>query len=532
MILYLYYYILYHDTMLLLIISLLIGIAVSTIYHDIWVLILVCMIWMAVVFVWHKFYYKSDYFHIFKKLISIGIVFILSWVATWRYDIRYQDIKSDSLKYFQWDVLITKVNSASLGYNRYDIRDSDDHNWIFRTKWKYDVWDILQVSADVDLNDYLYENMSFDRDIAWLPKANQWFESLDDREYSFDYDKWLKMKWYVGILDDNRTKKLTTIFDDMDDKYRWWLYGSWDKIVLGMRAYIKKVILSTYDTNRYWWLMLGMIVWDRSVMDKADYDGFIDSGLVHLIAVSGGNISMLVIFLWFVLFFLPYYIRIGVILISIILYSMVCGLDSSVFRAMIMWWLTIFAIYTGRVTDGFRVLGLALVVMLLYDPYFLIYDMGFVLSFMATLGIMIITRLDILWSLWNIWKYKIIRYICHNYIIPSIWAVIGILPVLLFYNSQYNLTWFVSNLLVIPIVPIVMVGGIVVGLYSYLLPSILSEWLVDVLNHLLKWIYTMSQWANDLGVYIMVDGLVVKVFIIILVGWLMYKLYHINSESL
>ncbi len=58
--------------------------------------------------------------------------------------------------------------------------------------------------------------------------------------------------------------------------------------------------------------------------------------MVHIVAVSGSNILYVVLFLNIGLFFIPYYIRTGVIIIAIIFYALICGLDSSVVRAVIM----------------------------------------------------------------------------------------------------------------------------------------------------------------------------------------------------
>ena len=79
-----------------------------------------------------------------------------------------------------------------------------------------------------------------------------------------------------------------------------------------------------------------MLIGDRSQIPETEYQDFINSGLVHLVAVSGGNILMIVVFLHFFLFFLPFYARLGLILFTIIGYSLICGLDSSVFRAVLM----------------------------------------------------------------------------------------------------------------------------------------------------------------------------------------------------
>lgn len=142
-----------------------------------------------------------------------------------------------------------------------------------------------------------------------------------------------------------------------------------------------------YGKNKVSGLILGMVIGDKSQIPESDYQNFIDSGLVHLVAVSGGNILMLVVFLHFLLFFLPYYIRLGLIILTIIGYGLVCGMDSSVFRAVIMGGMSMIALFWGREINVRRLLSLSCIVMLMINPYFLAYDTGFLLSYSALIGI-------------------------------------------------------------------------------------------------------------------------------------------------
>ena len=96
---------------------------------------------------------------------------------------------------------------------------------------------------------------------------------------------------------------------------------------------------------------------------------------------------MIVVFLHFLLFFLPYYIRLGVIILTIIGYGLVCGLDSSVFRAVIMGGMSMIALFWGREIDVRRLLSRSCIMMLVINPYFLAYDSGFLLSYSALIGI-------------------------------------------------------------------------------------------------------------------------------------------------
>lgn len=73
-------------------------------------------------------------------------------------------------------------------------------------------------------------------------------------------------------------------------------------------------IEQTYGKSRVTGLIAGMLIGDKSQIPKSDYQDFIDSGMVHIIAVSGGNIVMLVIFLTRILFWIPLYPRIIIVL--------------------------------------------------------------------------------------------------------------------------------------------------------------------------------------------------------------------------
>jgi len=136
-----------------------------------------------------------------------------------------------------------------------------------------------------------------------------------------------------------------------------------------------------------------MLIGDKSEIPKSDYQSFIDSGLVHLIAVSGGNVIMIVVFLSFILLRLPFYVRNFVILVSVIIYGFLCGMDSSVLRAVIMGGLGMVALFRGRQLDIRRALSFAFLGMLIVNPYYLAYDVGFLFSFSAIIGLIYFSKI-------------------------------------------------------------------------------------------------------------------------------------------
>ena len=102
------------------------------------------------------------------------------------------------------------------------------------------------------------------------------------------------------------------------------------------RLWTFEKIEQIFGTDKEAGLLRGLLLGERSQIPKTTYQNFIDSGLVHIVAVSGGNMIMLVLLLHALLFFIPYYGRLGIIFCALVFYALLCGLDSSVLRALLM----------------------------------------------------------------------------------------------------------------------------------------------------------------------------------------------------
>ena len=108
---------------------------------------------------------------------------------------------------------------------------------------------------------------------------------------------------------------------------------------------------------------------------------------------------------------------------------------------------------------------------------------------------------------------KPLYYIYKNYLSPSIWASIGIFPIIIFFMGKINLLGILGNLFVLPIVPFVMIYGFVsVWLYKYIgWGGIL--WIEKIC---IQYIYTISDLVAQYGIYLMVSWLRCKYVILLL----------------
>jgi len=136
-------------------------------------------------------------------------------------------------------------------------------------------------------------------------------------------------------------------------------------------------------------LLGGMLFGIKSQMPKDFYEALIKTGTLHIIALSGMNISILIAI--FGKMFLTLGRQIGslITIVNIIAFVLFVGPSPSVVRAAIMGSLTMISTYFGRQKAALLGLFLAAIAMLIFNLK-LIFEISFQLSFLATLGIILL----------------------------------------------------------------------------------------------------------------------------------------------
>lgn len=431
----------------------------------------------------------------FKKvlittLLSIVIVSISIFIRLINYN---QNIPDNIPKTYVWTWQITDLYSQG----RFVFQDWLSREYFLYSEQDYKIWDLIFLEAWLSTPYTEKQNYSISSqrlnfvNLSFLPQTFS---------YEFDFSKWLIMKWMYGSLYEQNSVIVWSFKTNIIQKTRWWL---------------QSLVLSIYWDNKQSGLILWMLIWDKSKIPKDEYDTFIDSGLVHIIAVSWWNIIMIVVFLNFVLFFLPLYIRNIVILCVIIFYSLVCWLDSSVFRAMIMWWLSILALLSWRDVNIRRIMWLAFVSMLIFNPFFLLYDVWFLLSFSAIIWLIYFHKFinkkinpelqdnQIKTKKLTKKKKKIdFQKFLIDYISPTIWATLWVLPVMIFFMWSTNFLWIFANFIVLPFVPFVMIYGFISLFLYQIFPRERLLWIEKIL---INYIYFVSNIVAKYWVYLEVN---------------------------
>lgn len=353
---------------------------------------------------------------------------------------------------------------------RYTLKTVDS-TYLLSTKTILWLWDTIRVSGRFTPAKKTIIQTELNFSSLTLPTLFTWW---------FDYTQWMVMKWVAW---DIQTSKIT-ILNTPTPLPR----------ILALRIGILNIIQSTFWKTPAGWLLQWMLIWDRSWIPKEKYEQFISSWMVHIVAVSGSNILYVVLFLNIVLFFIPYYIRTGIIIIAIVFYALICGLDSSVIRAVIMWILTLIAILWGRVVSAWRLLAIAWIAILVWNPLLLLYDLWFLLSFSALVGILIISKVAD-----RLPTNNKTTTLLKSYILPSIGAWVGTLPILLFFVGTTNIASIFANIFIVPIVPFVLLWGVVAVFIDNLFS--LNSY-IDILFFPFEMLYWLARRLTVNGIYL------------------------------
>lgn len=179
---------------------------------------------------------------------------------------------------------------------------------------------------------------------------------------------------------------------------------------------------------------------------------FRKTGIIHIVVLSGYNVLIVVEAMLFVLayFFRPR-MRMLIGLLWIVTFMMLVGMTATVVRASIMASLLLIARGTGRTYMVLRGLAIAGTVMLLTNPFLLVYDPGFQLSFLATLGLILFSPHV------EQWIARVPRALgIRSIMTATLSTQIVVLPILLYQTGMFSLVSVVVNILVLPMVPIAM----------------------------------------------------------------------------
>jgi competence protein ComEC len=203
-------------------------------------------------------------------------------------------------------------------------------------------------------------------------------------------------------------------------------------------------------------VLAGILLGDTREIDPETKEAFRNTSTSHIVAISGANITIAVamVLLLLVDFFkVRRNTALVVALVIVVAYVIMVGASPSVVRAGIMGVLVIVGWLLGREYAALSGLCGAALLMTAFNPNTL-WDIGFQLSFMATLGLIVIAR-----PLQNIAFVKNLPPFVQEGLMLTIAAEIMTLPLTIFYFQKLSLVSLAANLLAVPVLPLIMLTG-------------------------------------------------------------------------
>lgn len=323
---------------------------------------------------------------------------------------------------------------------------------------------------------------------------------------SFDYPAYLASH---GIMYQMHFPKITITAVHEGSRIIEGLYGLKHRFLSGL-----SLVLPEPENG----LLAGLLLGGKRSIGTMWSDVFRTAGIVHIVVLSGYNMTVVADWLMKIFAWSGFYGSISLGALGIILFSLMAGGGATVVRAAVMALIALLARATGRTYTMSRALLVAAVMMVVVDPSIILHDPSFQLSFLAALGLILVSpvveRRTRIFS-----KHPVMREV----FVSTLSTQLIVLPLLLFQTGSLSLVSLPVNMLVLPVIPLAMLSGFATGLLALISP-VLGK--LVVLPCLLVLAYVMKvAWYASLIPYASVDlpvSLVVMFALYIVLGMIIF----------
>ncbi|MGI9118348.1 MAG: ComEC/Rec2 family competence protein [Minisyncoccia bacterium] len=232
-------------------------------------------------------------------------------------------------------------------------------------------------------------------------------------------------------------------------------------------------------------LARGILVGSRDWLTTDLRNQFVRSGTIHVIALSGYNITIVVEAMLVTLGAI-FSVTVAWVfsLLGIVLFVIITGASTTAIRAGLMGGMVILAKLFGHKAYVGRVLVLTVVVMSIMNPFTILYDVSFQLSVLATVGLIYITPKILHKFLWVTDKFGI-----RDVVATTVGTNIAVLPLILYTMGAMSLVSIPANVLILPLMPLAM-GLTFLLVLCFFIPSlsILFAFPLSILLSFILWV--------------------------------------------
>lgn len=235
-------------------------------------------------------------------------------------------------------------------------------------------------------------------------------------------------------------------------------------------------------------LGIGYLLGQKSVLPDSLLEALKITGLTHIVVASGYNLTILVRLGRRLFAKVSKYLATLTAVTLIIGFIAVTGLSPSMMRAGLVAGLGILAWYSGRTFHPVTLLGLAAAVTVLINPSYIWGDLGWLLSFAAFAGVMIVAPIT---THYFFGRDKV--PLLGQVLVETISAQLATLPIMIMAFHQFSAIALVANLLIVPLIPFIMLLTVIAGVVGMVIPAIATitalpaQWLLSLQLGIIQW---------------------------------------------
>lgn len=374
---------------------------------------------------------------------------------------KTQDLKYDSVT-IQEKAIVQKVSDGTFGQNLI-IKLQNENIALLAQVAKYP--------------EYFYSD---ELEVSCTAKA------IENKDASFDYRMYMAKDGVLYVCEDKKIQKIAegkgNIFLGVILKLRKLFENNIQKVIPQPEGALAK----------------GLLFGGSSELSKEIQNDFSRTGMTHIVAVSGYNVTIIAEYLIILGIALGLWRKKAVwfALVGIILFVIMSGLPASAVRAGVMGGTLLWAMKNGRLSSSENAIIFAGAIMLFINPLLLRWDIGFQLSFLATLGIVLASPF---WEKSFVKKHKALGI--SEAIVMSLSAQIFVLPIIAYNFHITSLISLLANVMILPIIPLSMLLVFLVSISGFIFAplSLVLAWIAFLpLTYEIKMIHTLAQfpWAS------------------------------------
>ena len=326
----------------------------------------------------------------------------------------------------------------------------------------------------------------------YLIQAKAFSIQKSNNPYSFDYEKYLS---HEGI------HHQVFLAEDQYNLLRKNQNSRIDQMIQSVRNHCLNIFQKHFSDQNKLGILYAMVLGKRDSLSKDLNQAFIDTGAIHVLAVSGLHVGILCLFVSIIFKSIEPIIRIssfkrGILSVIIIwTFAAITGGSAAVCRAALMF--TMFYIAKDilhRKVSVYNVLCGTAFMLLLFKPSQL-FQVGFQFSFLAVLSIVFFyPYVNGIIST----RFKLINYF-YSSISLGIAAQILVFPLGIFYFNKFANSFLITSLFVVQFAMVILVGGLVILIFESLSMGFINDrLLVPCMNFILEKFQHSIEWVQSM----------------------------------